>query len=73
MAINCSRYTMHLIKILITITSPLCILEKKRSCNHLENMFKNLLEDYKRTKRTLRDKKRKVHTFKDNYPWLARL
>ena len=49
---------MHLIKILITITSPLCILEKKkRSCNHLENMFKHLLEDYKRTKRTLRDKK----------------
>ena len=36
-------------------------------------MFKNLVEDCKRTKRTLRDKKRKFHTFKDNYPWLAGL
>ena len=48
MAINCSRYTMHLIKIHITATSPLCTLEKEKllsSGKHIQN----LLDNYKRT------------------------
>ena len=56
MAINHDRYTMDLIKILITTTSPLCTLEKK-SCDHLEKRIQNLLDDYKRT---LDDIKRKI-------------
>ena len=48
LAINCSRYTMHLIKILITATSPLCTLEKEKLWS-LGKHIKNSLENYKRT------------------------
>ena len=48
MAINHSRYTMDLIKILITTTSPLCILEKEK-LQLFGKHIQNLLDDYKRT------------------------
>ena len=56
MAINLSRYTMHLIKILITATSPLCTLEKEKLWSFRKHI-KNLLDD---CKRTLDDIKRKI-------------
>ena len=52
MAINCSRYTMHLIKILITITSPLCTLERKGKVVIIWKTYSKIiirLKDYKRT------------------------
>ena len=56
MAINHSRYTMHLIKILITTTSPLCTLEKEKLWSSRKHI-QNLLDNYKRT---LEDIKRKI-------------
>ena len=56
LAISCSRYTMHLIKILITATSPLCTLEKEKLWS-FRKRIKNLLDD---CKRTLDDIKRKI-------------